>query len=145
MRGELGPCRMTCSFIHATTTFHGKKAIWIWITIDKSFLIREAGRGTEWHDRPEIDTARPISIPSNLLRFPLSSLSDKINKKNKQESVRNYRERGWGGEIIQQNHLRCWLRRVICGSAALSRSSCVPKSGHFGAFTESTPTKKRKE
>jgi hypothetical protein len=33
---------------------------------------------------------------------------------------------------------------VICGSAALSQSSCVPKSGHFGASTESIRRRRRK-
>jgi hypothetical protein len=45
---------------------------------------------------------------------------------------------------MRQNLLRCWSRGVICGSAALSQSSCVPKSGHFGAATEKTTRAKIK-
>lgn len=46
---------------------------------------------------------------------------------------------------MRQNLLRCWSRGVICGSAALSQSSCVPKSGHFGAATEKTTRANKKK
>ena len=93
--------------------------------------------------------ARPISIPSNLLGFPLSSLSDKINKKNKQESVCNcIQERKKKKRMKRRklyNKTFCGVTGgVICGSAALSQSSCVPKSGHFGASTEKKKRRRRR-
>lgn len=64
--------------------------------------------------RPEIDTARPISIPSNLLGFPPSSPSDKINKRNKQESVCNCRERK--RERMRRNYATKPFAVLVTGS-----------------------------